>query len=288
MTRTVLIILAALLAVSCERLDFIGMIHCQSASVDSRFESSMAYLEKKGIQDIVVGSDCYDFNALSDIHATTDFSGLTRYLRRSIDESTESTAPFFLCIGDIIDGHNHHKGARDAIAPVIDAGWQFFTALGNHDILFGEWEQFLQCWNTSIYYFNVMTPSAGTDMFLCLDSAEGTLGKKQTKWLEKILSGIDRSKYRHITVFTHTDFYSFEHCLSMSSNFPKEEGYYLMDLLSKNKIDCVICGHNHYFQEFNWRGTRFLTLGAFLTNENDGNAYLMSYGNDISIKEIGR
>ena len=76
--------------------------------------------------------------------------------------------------------------------PANDPG---FVIVGNHDLFYDAWDAWLQTFHTSTYYYYVQTPSF-KDIYIMLDSANGTLGEKQSAWLEDVLSN-QRSGCRH-------------------------------------------------------------------------------------------
>ncbi len=166
----------------------------------------------------------------------------------------------------------------------------FFPVVGNHDVTRNGWALFTQIFGSSTYAIIVAKPSenfkasdvssdAGddmdiekilmslfdtskTDMFIFLDTANGSLGKRQ---LEGSLPDFFefRKKYnlRNVFVFTHNNFFR-PRTNAFSANFPREELYYLLNSFSKNNVTAVFSGHIHKWDDRTYGGVRYLTLDA--------------------------
>lgn len=135
----------------------------------------------------------------------------------------------------------------------------FFPVVGNHDITHNGWALFTSLFHSSFYEFDVKVK--GTDVydhFVFLDSANGTLGKKQINLIDQGLMNTDK-KLRHIFVFTHTNLFR-PSTTQFSSTFPREELYYLLNKLHEWNATIMFCGHVHKWDDRNIGGVRYVTL----------------------------
>ena len=106
----------------------------------------------------------------------------------------------------------------------------------------------------------VVLPS-GKDLFLVLDSATGTLGTKQTKWLKELLA-TNRTKYRHCIISKHTNLFNTDNTQSTSGNMPFEESFALMELFARHNVTLVLQGHDHYREDLTNNGVRYTVVGT--------------------------
>ena len=94
--------------------------------------------------------------------------------------------PFAIHLGDLINAKDNYPRFFQAMAvkpdkPVIgkELGDTVFYTLGNHDLYFNQWEEYKKYIPTSTYWFDTRTKEGKLlDLFICLDSGEGTLGVK--------------------------------------------------------------------------------------------------------------
>lgn len=151
----------------------------------------------------------------------------------------------------------------------------FFPVVGNHDITHNGWALFTSLFHSSFYEFDVKIK--GTDQydhFIFLDSANGTLGKKQINLIDEGLMNSDK-KIRHTFVFTHTNLFR-PSTTQFSSTFPREELYYLLNKLSEWNATIMFCGHVHKWDDRTVGGVRYLTLESMSErNSPDPGKYLV-------------
>lgn len=248
------------LAISCGRLDFGGMIWAESDVVDKRFEQSLEY--NATIPDITMTApeNNYRVYVFGDSHV----DGPTRHLDRFVTDfqNDANSAPFALCVGDMINSTGHYGLFCDHVAVLgPDCPKRLFVTAGNHDLYFGQWTEYKNRFHTSTYSFEVQTPSEGTDLYISLDSASGTLGVKQRAWLGDLLDSA-KGHYRNIIVFTHTHFFMRDYTQTPASNFSMEETHDLMDLFSRSGVKLVISGHDHFREDVLYKGVLYYTLDA--------------------------
>jgi predicted phosphodiesterase len=116
---------------------------------------------------------------------------------------------------------------------------------GNHDICFKQWNAFLETYKTSVYYFIVETPLKQRDLFIMYDSADGTLGKNQLKWLQNTLEWASQQNFRHIVAGSHTHFFMRDNSQGIATNYSIEETYTLLRLFQSYGVDILFTGHSH-------------------------------------------
>jgi UDP-2,3-diacylglucosamine pyrophosphatase LpxH len=112
----------------------------------------------------------------------------------------------------------------------------------------------------------VKTVGGFKDLYIFLDSGNGTHGKRQLEWLEEKLS--HRKDYRHCVVISHNWLFrtSYNYTTTPAANLPQDEQYAFMDLMSRNNVDMVIMGHFHMREQRQFGGVQYLMTD----NLNDG------------------
>ncbi|MCQ2142947.1 MAG: metallophosphoesterase [Bacteroidales bacterium] len=266
---------------SCETLDFAGFVLMVDTNVNDRFDSSMEYLESNPFEDVNVSSNDYGLYLVTDIHCDGSNDRLERFVSACISD-TESEK-VVLCLGDIVNGRDYQKDIFGKLSPLADNGWRFINVLGNHDTYFRQFSKFQEFWPLTTFSFRVNTPGEGSDLFLGLDSADGTFGTSQRKWLEERLKEA-KGNYRNIYVMTHTNFFNTDNTQLTSGNYSFEESFDLMALFAKYGVNYVLTGHDHYYEYRRFRGVDYYTFNA-LCNDT-GSYYKMSFGKELRFSEI--
>lgn len=272
-----------ILMTSCSKdsnLDMLGMFTSISASSNERFNESMNYNKSHGYDKIVVNQDDYKLYVMSDSH--TDFS--TKNLDTFVSTYLADTvaAPFALHLGDQINASGHWNYYTEHVKPIFDAGRKLYHALGNHDIYYDQWNEFVKRWNTASYWFEVVTPSGMQDLYICLDSANGTLGTDQRDWLENLLKEKKQLDYRNIIIFTHTHFFKKDTSQGHTSNFTMEETYDLLDLFAKYNVDMVLQGHSHSRDYTSFKDVEYLRVDAIEDPAEKAFYTVLTVGNKIN------
>ena len=164
-----------------------------------------------------------------------------------------------LLLGDLIN----QKGSMRIVAEMID-GMQtcgelmpMMTVVGNHDLFFGQWEDYKRYFGSSTYSFVVYTPNY-KDLYIMLDSGGGCHGKKQMDWLRQLLK--HRNEYRHCVVCSHVNIFRTDLSQFVSGNLPLEETYQLLNLLTESKVELYLQGHDHFREEVVYNGVRYVVL----------------------------
>ncbi len=271
MKKIFTIIAVAVLLTACgeSNLDVIGMVATRSEGADARFAQSMAYKQEHGVDTIVVADNDYLLYVVSDTHVDFTTFNLDTFVTDYL--SDPKAAPFCLHLGDLINSVNHYDTCVAHLARIWDGtGDTCFCIPGNHDIYFNQWQVYASHLKTGCYYFIAKTPNF-KDLYIAIDSSDGTLGKNQRKWLEDVLSAAQEEHYRHIIAFTHTHFFKVDASQGHTSNFALEETYDLCDLFARYGVELVLQGHSHSRNLTNFKGVQYLRVDAL--EEHFYNAY---------------
>ena len=276
MNKSTLILVSALLLSACasedSTLDMKGMFSPNGEVVNTRFAQSMMYNAERGEIHLDMKSDTYTMYVCTDSH-------ITRKTHRNLDYfmtqyKADSSPKLALHLGDIIDAQKNLLCA-DSIVHFAGQTIQdtLFITPGNHDIYFKQWTEYCDYFKTSVYWFDTNNGATPLDLFVCLDTSEGTLGTKQMKWLHGLLASKSKTGYRRIIVFTHTHFWKLDGSQGHTSNFSLEETYELASLLAEYNVDYVWSGHQHSRQSVLFKGVNYLVLDATKDDE-QGQAYM--------------
>ena len=258
---TYIILLAAglLMAASCNRLDVLGMVVNRS-DTEERVAEWLDYDAQNGMPVLNNVRDNYCFYSCSDIHLNDDKSRFAQYITL---ERNDLQAAFSIIAGDIAN----ESGVRPFI--LADSAMMFrpgihlkndpcFPIIGNHDVYFDCADYYKQYFHTSTYTLTVNTRSGNKDLFIFLDSGNGTHGRRQLDWLEDQLS--HRDEYRYCFVISHNWLFrtTYNYTTTPAANLPEEEQYAFMDLMSHNNVDMVIMGHFHYRDTKTFGGVKYV------------------------------
>lgn len=288
MKKNYLYIAAALLLSACSEdstLDIAGMFSPNGEVVNTRFEQSMAYNQSRGVISLDMGADEYMVYVCTDSHITRKSHQNLDYF---IAQYKAETAPkVAVHLGDVIDAQKNLPCADSILhfagQTIADT---IFVTPGNHDIYFKQWQEFRQFFKTGTYWFETRNGAKKLDLFICLDSAEGTLGDKQTEWLRNLLETKSKEGYRRMIVFTHTHLWKLDSSQGHTSNMALEETYEITSLLAQYKIPYVWSGHQHARQSVVFKGVNYLVLNATKDTEK-GQSYMTArIGDDITYQHI--
>lgn len=229
------------------RLDMAGMFAGSSPTIDKRFEQSMEYNKQAGYATIQAPSDNYHVYVCTDTHIHHTRKRWEHFINAY---RGDELCPLAVHLGDIIDATTDFGYIEEALAPqALSAELAkqdtLMAVCGNHDIYFKQWEQFIQTFKTSSYYFVVETPAGKKDLFVVFDSADGTVGRKQLDWMRETLAWAEQQAFRHIVACTHTNFFKRDNSQGHSSNFTQEETYALLNILTEHGVDMLWTGHDH-------------------------------------------
>ena len=264
------IAIAAAALCSCNQLDLKGMIMPTGEGVQARFEQSLQMNSDLKIGSLSVQEN-YVFYAATDPHINETARNLNTFndaLRN------DSEAAFGVVLGDCIDVRDNLPKYLEALAYNPDRhayDHEIYHVLGNHDLFFKGWTNFKELIGPSVFWFEVSFAS-GKDIYISLDTATGTLGRKQTEWFRSFLTE-KREDYRHCIILTHTNLFYTDNSQSSSGNMPMEEVYSLLDFLGKHKVSLVLQGHDHYREDLTYDNVRYTVLGT-IKDESDSPEYL--------------
>ena len=253
------LLLLLLLLCGCDKVDFKGFVMPTGDVVNSRFEQS---LEMNGSMPVacIEADESYMFYVATDPHINDNTSTLDSFVNVL---RNDENASFGIMLGDRIDKRGCMSVYRDAIGYKADKHryqYPIFSVIGNHDLYFQGWADFRDVIGPSVYWFEVKH-GEGKDIFISLDSANGTLGSKQMKWLREFLAE-ERGKYRHCIVVTHTNILYTDNSQFSSGNIPMEETMALLDLFRKHDVLLCLQGHDHFREDITFDGVRYTIVGT--------------------------
>lgn len=255
---------------SCEKFEARGFF-LSYEDADERFNQSITWNNLNPYTEITVEKDSYIIYVMADSHigSTHNFSF---FLRDAIDNDAIAA----VMVGDLTTGHAADYKTFWNTLPAKSVLLTFPVA-GNHDIYFDGWKQFQSLFGTSSYLFYVNTPG-GSDLYICLDTAGGTLGSRQYNWLKDILKA-ERLNYRRCVIFTHNNILQFRKTVTTVPNI--EELNSLKELFVRNRVDVVITGHDHEKGYMEFGNTRHISLDALLDGYRNAGFLILFVDNGI-------
>ena len=269
----------AIAQTSCEKVSPQGVLMA-GTGVEDRVEMSYLYYRLNNIEekldfDLKEVKDGYSFLVGADSHMTTDPGRTEEMFKIGLDKDdlfychlgdiADTKAEYYINLQNTIegakydyvekyyeynvkDGFFYRKGAEDPIGRRYDGiKFPFFPVVGNHDLTHNGWALWSNIFGSSFYEFDLLVGENENgeiyDHFIFLDTASGTLGKKQVDLIEQgVLDGDNR--YRYTFVFSHTNIFR-PSSFQFSSTFAREETYFLLDQFNKWNASIVFCGHVH-------------------------------------------
>lgn len=269
---------------SCSKRDLLGIFATFDESPNERFAQSMTYNNQHGYDVITGMPNTYLVYAMSDVHVDGSTHNLDEYVADYLADTT--AAPFTLCLGDLINGKNGFGKFCEHVKPVTDAGRKIYYTAGNHDLYFGQWDEFYTRFGASTYWFEIQTVGGFKDLFIALESGSGTLGVDQRDWLENLLESKHNQGYRNIIVFTHTHFFRTNNVNGTTSSFSMEETYDLADLFDRYNVNVVLQGHSHHKDCRIFKDVGYLRLGALKEGSDEACYVKLKIGNYIDYQFI--
>lgn len=236
---------------ACDKFEMRGFISSYETA-DQRFEQSMEWNSQNPYMDISVPVEDYTIRVMADSHV-----GGTKNLDFFMNGAIADDVVAVVMAGDLTSGHAEDYRTFQQHLPGPES-LTSFPIVGNHDLFFDGWKQFYSLFGATTYLFTVTTPLS-SDLYICLDTGSGTLGKRQLKWLKDILE-TERPDYRHCVLFTHNNLFRIRH--TTSANPFVEELQVLMELCVEHQIDMVVAGHDHVKNAVIFGNTTHITLDA--------------------------
>lgn len=264
---TIIIAVGLMLFSSCNRLDIAGMVINRS-DTEERVADWLDYDAQNGMPVINGVPDDYTFYSCSDIHINDDNSRFAKYVTI---ERNDPEAIFSIIAGDLANESGEGPFILADSAMLFDPLTQAdndpcFPIIGNHDVYFDCAGFYKQHFHTSTYTVTVNTVGGYKDLYLFLDSGNGTHGRRQLDWLEQQLD--HRTEYRYCFVISHNWLFrtTYNYTTTPAANLPEDEQYAFMDLMSRNAVDMVVMGHFHYRDVKTFGGVKYVMTD----NLNDG------------------
>lgn len=281
-----MIALSMLSLTACDSLDMKGMFFCSGPSVEDRVEESLAWNKAHGEPVLHGVSDNYRFYVCSDTHVDDSVARVVRFLAR---EQADPDSRFSIIMGDLANkaGEEPYSMIGQAIDSRTAQGGvdpnPCYIILGNHDLYFDCYGYYSQYFHTSTYTLVVETVGGKKDLYIFLDSGNATHGARQMVWLREVLS--HRDEYRHCIVCTHTSLFrnSYDYSTTPAANFPLDEYYTLLDLMSKSRVDLFLMGHFHHKEWHTLSGVEYV-MADNLNESVEVPSYVVVDCSDESVK----
>lgn len=290
----------AMLNTSCEKVSPQGVLMAGSAVEDRVKMSELFYKDylRESSNNIIVnpfetGVHGYSFLVGGDSHVTTDPGRMDEMFALGL----ENDDLLYCHLGDIADTKPEYyitldKSIQHAKSNYVhkyykpnelgryvrkddpyddygllyeDIKFPFFPVVGNHDLTHNGWALWSNLFHSSFYEFDVICGYDSNneeirDHFIFLDTASGTLGKRQVELIEEgILDGED--SYRYTFIFGHTNIFLPQY-MQFASTFPREEAYFLLKQFDEWNATIVFCGHVHKWDEQVFNDVYFITLDS--------------------------
>ena len=260
-------VVAMLLAMGCNRLDIAGMVVNRS-DTEERVAEWLDYNAQNSEPVIENAPDEYHIYSCSDSHYSERDSIVPqgekdRLYKYITAERNDPKAIFAIHAGDMVNesgeaGFRMTEAALRYNAETQAENDPCFLVIGNHDVYFNCADYFKQYFHTSTYTVTVKTVGGFQDLYIFLDSGNGTHGKRQLEWLEEKLS--HREDYRHCLVISHNWLFrtSYNYTTTPAANLPQDEQYAFMDLMSQNHVELVLMGHFHMREQRQFGGVQYV------------------------------
>ncbi len=237
-----LVLLAALALASCS-LDPWGWL--RATDVDTRFTDNQTLAAPGGISPTVP----FSFVVTADTHvqpgsdAGDRFTALASRVAAAGDQ-------FVLVCGDLVQ-NGAPSDFADFRTLAAGLGVPVYKVPGNHDLYNRGWEGYkAELGTRSMYTF-----AAGPVRVIAIDSANGTLGGPQRKWLEETLASRTET---YCVTFTHFQFFT-DKLAETQVWTDYTEAYSLMHLFETSGLNIHFSGHSHRLFERAINGTTYLT-----------------------------
>lgn len=273
MVKRLSVVLAALFLTACSDLDVVRLFLPVGADVNTRVSQSLEWNASHDVKTITMPDDAYRFYVCSDIHV--EKNPPVRFRQMVDAEKADAESAFYQALGDFVYGQENMEFVAD-----IMADGRGFAAAGNHDIYFDMWTKWRELFHSSTYYYFIQTTSA-KDLFIVLDSANGTLGEIQTQWLQDVLEA-NRQSCRHCFVSLHHNILRSDTTQFPSSNLQLEETLFLMDLFKTFRVDMVFAGHDHTRSEDSFNSVIYITLDDIKDTTENASYLIVSVSEGIS------
>lgn len=192
--------------------------------------------------------------------------------KRILTELKATHPAFVLTTGDLILGSKdaaEREKMYDEVIPLIQSvGVPFYFTPGNHEMRGGAEAEaaYKRRVCDKLYYSFEYGSGAGRCHFAMLDSEivgqENRITGEQLDWLDKDLAAAQSAHVGHLFVLLHEQpFPVANHIGSSLDKYPKERDAF-QAVLEKYKIDALITGHEHLFDDSVHGGVREIIAGG--------------------------
>ncbi len=268
--KSILFILLIISLQACNYADIGGMF-IANESINQRFEESQRHNKDQQPVTIMVPTDSYKIAVMADVHI-----GSTVNFDKAIQKIKSLNFNALVLNGDICNGNKSDFERYATQVKLVDP-IPYFPLVGNHELYFGGWKNYLTYLGSSTYYFTIKTSNA-EDLIICLDTGSGTLGSKQLAWFKDLLKS-KRSAYRNCIVFTHNNLYRIRH--TSSTNPLTEELLVMTELFARYNVNMVVAGHDHHKNIVTLGNTIHITLNAMIDGFDEANFLNISCTNGV-------
>lgn len=232
----------------------IGGAFITEKSINQRFVESQNHNKFQQPITINIPTDNYKMAVMADVHI-----GSTLNFDKAISKIKNQNYNALILNGDICNGNksdfNRYFAHIKQVEPI-----PYFPLVGNHELYFSGWANYLAYFGSSTYYFSIKSNKA-EDLIICLDTGSGTLGSKQLAWFKNLLA-TKRKGYRNCIVFTHNNLYRIRH--TSSTNPLTEELLVMTELFARYRVNMVVAGHDHRKNVQTLGNTVHITLNAMV------------------------
>ncbi len=245
------IVMIVLFVSSCEFLDLSGLFF--SSDVDNRFKEKNSL--KNYSPPIIPDTNNYSFLVITDTHYYDIQLG---YIENIENNNASWNLSFIIVNGDIVQSGKKYSFelVKDDISKTT---LPVYPVIGNHDLYNNGFENYKKYFGRTVYDFKI-----GITHLIFLDTANGTLGEEQKPWLEKTLKN---SGCKYKIIFTHYSPTAYEMEEPTAMSYP-EEAYYIFDLCERYHVNYYICGHLHFYDYKEIRGTKYIIINAMAADKN--------------------
>ncbi|MBP5498591.1 MAG: metallophosphoesterase [Muribaculaceae bacterium] len=293
----------ALAQTSCEKVSPQGVLMAGTA-VEDRVEMSYKYYQQNNIEEKLdeelsqVGEEGYSFLVGADSHITDDLGRFNEMINISLEHKdlfiahlgdiADTKADYYINLENALrgahydyvmkyyefnedDGLWYRKDSDKSFGRTYESiTFPFFPVVGNHDLTHNGWALWCNIFNSSFYEFDIEVDNVlGEpiyDHFIFLDTASGTLGKKQIELINQgVLDG--EYNYRYTFVFSHTNIFRPSR-MQFASTFAREEMFFLLDQFERWNATIVFMGHVHAWDEREYNLVTYLTLDSMSERNN--------------------
>ena len=248
-----IIIMNTLLFYGCD-IELLGFFYSYSTP-DQRFEQSRALRQPSSI---IPSGGSYSLAVFSDPHISSDFYIDFNSLIDTLPLNRNDELAAVAVLGDLVQ-----DGCEADFQKYCESteGLPMLNVIGNHDLYRSGWNHYRTYLGPSSYAVSIgRADEPGSMLVVSLDSANATLGKKQTGWLTELMEK-ERSSYTYCIVITHSNF--FTSTLETRVQFSdKGEVHSLIDLFKTYRVDYMFSGHSHQLYEFKLFNTNYVCLDA--------------------------